>query len=548
MGGRFDARPKDATRRVTETGPSYRDEPSPSHRLLHAARGDGMRRYASYSFAVIGLAAWAMHAAPALALELELSAGGTPFLITDNDGEGLNDPDDPNDTNAEAGTIDFVLDGSEVPGLVGHGRVVAGEGAIGRVIQLTSTDPDPFAVLRNTTASPMTLTTTIRSGTFEPVGPPLGWRMFYSGEVADPAPDAVEVTANSATFSVNGANHLATISVPDIDAPGDPPVPFDVAANPTMDPGLAASSSEVIITFVLGPNDEVRFPANPDLEETGVVASLFNKNAKCAFLMNAHSSNIVRFEGRDDLACLRFGTGVGDGDVTSCIDAPGAKGEAAEARQQTLFDKFGCGSPAPPWGVNGASCCDDGDGDGEPCDDDTDCIGGACVPGACIGGAVQSAVAALTHDVFGPAVVAAADIAAGRCQFRLYQILTTAVAKEWRRFATCKKTAFSIIADDAGLAMTCFDPLASDPRSQLAKADDILGAVGEKCQAAGIVPIAAQFAGVCSGAADAAALSTCLLERARCRYCQALNEADDVSPPFDCDGFDNALPDASCTN
>jgi hypothetical protein len=90
------------------------------------------------------------------------------------------------------------------------------------------------------------------------------------------------------------------------------------------------------------------------------------------------------------------------------------------------------------------------------------------------------------------------------------------------------------------------DPLsiAGDGKGKLGKGRDKLAKIlAKSCDAPGVSMTA--LPGSCDAMAGAA-LSSCLVDRAECRFCQMVNAADDTFA--DCDGFDDATANGSCEN
>ena len=58
-------------------------------------------------------------------------------------------------------------------------------------------------------------------------------------------------------------------------------------------------------------------------------------------------------------------------------------------------------------------------------------------------------------------------------------------------------------------------------------------------------PVAPEFQGECAGELNGA-FASCVSSRIACRFCEGVNVADDISPPADCDLFDDGLSNGSC--
>ena len=194
--------------------------------------------------------------------------------------------------------------------------------------------------------------------------------------------------------------------------------------------------------------------------------------------------------------------------------------------------------PVPAWGVNGETCCEGGANDGAICANPAACPGGSCVGGACISAAAEDAANAITHDIFGASVVVNAEKKAAACQGKVIQRASKLYTARWKAFRKCKKDNFMLISGDTDLVSVCLGPPQNDAKSTINKA---LGILTEKVQTTcvnkGISPVGAQFPGECTGAADGD-FANCVAARIACRFCLAVNVADAIVPPLDCDVFD----------
>jgi hypothetical protein len=233
------------------------------------------------------------------------------------------------------------------------------------------------------------------------------------------------------------------------------------------------------------------------------------------------------------------------GDVTACVDnATDGGTEGKEAKLLAHFNEF-C-DPVPAWGVNGSTCCDDGANDGLPCTSGPDCPGGFCLAGACISGAADHGANDLTHDLFGATVTISAQGDEHACQRKLLQAAGKLYNEHWKVFRKCKKTNFGTIMDDTDLVGVCLGPPQPDPKGKIAKrVGRVASVVTDKCIAKGISPVGASFPGECTAEPDGT-FDDCVKARASCRFCLALNVADDISPALDCDQFDDGTANTSC--
>ena len=480
---------------------------------------------------------------PATALEVEISDGVNSIVIVD-DGAG-----DANLVDSKVIDFDITADPT-IPDLNGGGRVRQVATTLGQVLTLSATPPNLFTTLNNGGAGSLAITITIRSDDpyVTSIGPPLGWRLFYNGEVADPAlGNNVDVTAHKAElFKNNEVAALVTGIVPDINLLGDPPTNFDSSPAPGSDLLASATSSQLVATFTLGPADEIRLPENPDTEGNGLQGALFNHDGKCISIMNKEAAKVAKVEQKGDLRCAKDVPPTG-GDATTCVDGPDSKGEDAETKLLDKFGDFQC-DQQPAWGLNSGTCCDGGASDGASCASAVDCGGEACVAGACVSGAAQRAANDFAHDLFGASVVLGAD-AVGQCQERVLNQSSKAIGSAWQKLSQCEKKNFNSIADDADLASVCFNPLATVANGAFAKMEAKVVAQADKCETDGVSPAPPQFPGDCSAAASTTAFGACVTNRARCRFCQGVQVADDVDPgAISCDSFDDGVANASCTD
>jgi len=453
---------------------------------------------------------------PALGFDVSLQVdAGTPLTISDND---------VSDLNPAVGIIDFDVTATPVDGaLAARGRLIQDIGTIGRAIELMPIDPDPRAVLQNVDVASHAFKVTINSSTYPTTGPPprLGWTLIYQATAEDPTPDDVEIPSNSVQLSVTMSDSTPTIlstlsaAVP-LTPPAGQPVTVsveDLSSDPTGT--IDAVSSHVILSFAPGPGDGVF------VGTTGTLfANVFDEAEKCIDKMNNGARVIVTRAGTGDAKCVKKAAKSG-GSATACIDDP-ADTLSADEKVLGLF-ALRC-SPLPAWGVNGGTC--------------------SAVPGDCITAAAELAVNQLTHDILGATAVVGID-QVGACQANVVKTAGKVLADRWKAFRLCKKKNIDSIADDASLVTTCLGPPQPDPGLKLSKSEAKLDKVVNQCIGHGVTPIGPSFAGLCTGAADGA-FAGCVEARIRCRFCFGVNGADDISPPLDCDLFDDGSANSSC--
>jgi hypothetical protein len=328
---------------------------------------------------------------------------------------------------------------------------------------------------------------------------------------------------------VNGPPILATMNTP-----------IDLAAS-GVNAGDSATDVRVVFSFTPGPDDEILLPDNNGLDDKSIEVNVFNQSDACIDRMNNDARRVALLAQKSDFKCVKKGTG----NVTACVDDPAEP--KTDIKEQKLITDFAnrC-DPVPAWGVNGATCCEGGANDGGLCLMPAACPGGSCVGGACISDAAESGAGAITHDLFGATVTVASDKAAANCQGAIIQRAGKLYAARWKAFRKCKKDNFMTISGDATLISVCLGPPQSDERGVIFKELTRLSdKVQAKCIDRGVTPVGAQFAGVCNAAVDGL-FADCVSDRVSCRFCEAVNRADAIVPPLDCDLFDDGANNGSC--
>jgi len=460
---------------------------------------------------------------PAVGLDVTLDSGGSGSVT-------LNDDD-----------MDHVIDFDLMVGGVfrAKGRVVESLGTISRMVTITSTPPDSQAIFGRIGigAGTAAYTVTVNSSSFVATGAPLAWIATYVGSADDAAAGPVDIPSHSVTASVNaGAVALTTLTGMPITMPSG----IDLEAS-GANPSDSATDVRIVFTFTPGPDDEIRLPDNNGFDGKSIEVDVFNQSAKCVDQMNNRARRVSQVAGKSDSKCVKKGTG----DVTGCVDDPAEP--KTDKQEQKLIDKFATFCvPAPAWGVNGLSCCEGGVNDGAVCVSSGTCSGGTCTAGACISAAAESGAGAVTHDLFGSSVVVSSDRHTANCQTKIIQAAGKLLTSRWKAFRKCKKDNFLSITGDADLISVCLGPPQTDPKdavgSKLAK---LVDAVQSKCVDKGVSPVGAAFPGECTAASDNG-FAACVAQRVACRFCRAINVADAILPPLDCDLFDDATTNSSC--
>lgn len=459
---------------------------------------------------------------PAFGLEVTLDAGGSgSATFTDTDLDGM---------------IDF----DETVGSVfrAKGRVKENLGPITKSVTIAATPPESEAIFRNLGAGMATFTVTVTTSSFPPTGAPLGWSVAYMGDAGDPLGGPVDIPSHSVTASVNAASVLlTTLSGPPISAATE----IELEASGSNGTASAADVT-IVFSFAPGPNDEIRLPQNEGFDNRSIQVDVFNQSKLCVDRMNNRARQLAKVAGHRDSWCVLRGTG----NVTACVDDT-LEPKTVLREQKLLRDFETRCAPLPPFGVQGASCCQGGADDGETCIDSLDCLGGTCTAGACISAAAQAAAGAITHDIFGGTVNVASDDKAALCQTRVIQRADKLHRARWNAFRRCKKSNFALISNDADLVDVCLGPPQTDPRGYISRQVAMLSdAVLSACVRSDITLLDSHFPGLCAPV-PAGSFANCVAARVACRFCQAVNKADDIVPALNCDAFDDGASNASCT-
>jgi hypothetical protein len=172
--------------------------------------------------------------------------------------------------------------------------------------------------------------------------------------------------------------------------------------------------------------------------------------------------------------------------------------------------------------------------------------GGTCTDGLCISAAAEGGINELAHELFGATVTAGAD-AEQKCQQIVLKFAGKLFTERWKILRLCKRDGFAGILDDADLVTSCLGPPQPDPKGKIGKRQEKLGVkIAKLCVGKGVTPVGGAFPGACAAVADDA-FDECVGQRVACRFCRAINRADAIVPPADCDAFDDGTTNASCT-
>lgn len=478
-------------------------------------------------------------ATPAAALDVTFDSGAGSQTIVDNDAFDLD---------INVGTIEFdVTVGGK---LEARGRIREEVGSIIRTVNVAAIPPDTHATFRNIDAAAATFTVTINSSAYAVTGPPLGWTVYYAGDAQDPTPDDVEITANAVEALLQpGPVSVETVLGPVISppvAPGLQPVAIEPIAGRGSDASGTSTGTRVVFSFSAGPGDEIRIPDSELYDGTGLEVFVYNQEDRCIDRMNRGAERVIKKAHKEAYDCLKDIARDGGGPSASCTS--GLTSEKIDAQEDRLLIDFGsyC-SPVPAWGANGGTCCEHGSNDGAACTmSSPDCdVGGTCTIGACISGAAERSVRDLALDIVGSNPVAT-GYAAG-CQYQVVRRAGKLLEERWKLFRKCKKSNITTITDDPSLLAICLGPPQPDPQGRIVRNEDkVDDTVVSKCVDKGVVPVAAVFTGGECAAESDAIFGACVSRRTACRFCLAVNVADDIVPALDCDGFDDGVSNASC--
>ncbi|HYB99566.1 MAG TPA: DUF1554 domain-containing protein [Candidatus Limnocylindrales bacterium] len=253
---------------------------------------------------------------------------------------------------------------------------------------------------------------------------------------------------------------------------------------------------------------------------------------KCINLLNADASKIAGQQHQAALKCLDgAGSDTLGGSAQACLsaDSTGAIGKTADKIEQHVTDV--CAASVPDFVFGGAAAVADGG---------------------------RLGALRLFADLFGSDLDAAAISCETsedgcKCQKEIAKALGKLTGTRWSIFRSCKKEVLKGGAASAGEIARCVaDPrtegsVAADSDGKIAKGENKLAGAIDRCDADGVTA-AAVAGGSCNGQTGAA-LAQCLEERAACRFCQSVNDVDDLGGDgagIDCDLFDDGADNDSC--
>ncbi len=469
----------------------------------------------------------------ALGLYVVLGVDGVGSqLVTDNGGGDL-DP--------TAGVIDFVQTfGGKFQA---EGRVQESSGVFGRSIFISATPPATNAIFRNTDTGDHVFTLTVSRSPFtEVVGQPLGWSVSYVASADDPMSSTVNIPSHSIALSINSpADLLTTLAGPPLSAAG-----AIATGTSGVDATKQATSMQVVWTFTAGPGDEILLPEDEFLQGNAIFVRVFNQEDRCIDRMNKRARKVAKKTAKAAEKCVKTVAAGGGGPSAQCTSD--LTDFSIEQFQADLIDSFtqDC-NPVPAWGVNAGTCCDDGDQDGASCAmTSPDCdAGGTCTAGACMSTAAEHAMEDIALDIFGGTALIGVD-EVGKCQRQVIKSAGKLLDIRWNVLRKCKKNNVTSIEDDAELIAACLGPPQTDD-GKIANQEMKVGrSLQTKCVDKGVVPVGSALPGGRCSAQPDAGFAACVNARVACRFCLAVNIADDLDPAVDCDLFDDGLANASC--
>ncbi len=177
-----------------------------------------------------------------------------------------------------------------------------------------------------------------------------------------------------------------------------------------------------------------------------------------------------------------------------------------------------------------------------------------------VGSAAAAAGRGVAADVFGPdldAAIVSADVdaAAAKCQQEVIKRANGVLDTLWKEALRHKKSVLrgddrltgasgTAVGTDAELSSELIAYVLADPRGKIAKAATQLADKAAQRCATATTPLPQLFPGVCGAAADLAALTTCIAQRATGRFYASLAAFDGLT--IDCDLLDDGLANLSC--
>ena len=279
-----------------------------------------------------------------------------------------------------------------------------------------------------------------------------------------------------------------------------------------------------------GAENPISVTVDDDLSLTAHFAAdtMSSDQRDCIRYLNRDLAYVTKKAERELSRCIRIAArGMLTGTIVGCVEDD-QRGVLQMARIITNSDyvRF-CTEDPPPFGTSDASSVNNA--------------------------AIQTTMD-LARDLFGPDLDAAIvkrvdDAGAYGCQRYIIGSVNRCQDMRLNTFYTCKGSGLldGTITDPVTLA----DCLGTDPQGRISRAcDPVTGRMGaayipKKCVDRG-VDLSDAFPACSTG--DGAELATCIDTGGRCRFCLAVQAADDLGDAIDCDLFDDGdTGNTSCT-
>ncbi len=427
-----------------------------------------------------------------------------------------------------------IVDGAvSVPGVFEFSGTATQElGNYGATLSLIPTAPAASAYAKNLSADELTVFVTLSTQDFdEPIGPAVKYSLDQVGVASNALSSTnVDIFDNYIDAYVRpGDIYLGGTDAGFLETTGEFKS-FDSGASVAD-----ASAAHFYWAFTLGPYDAISIGTDDAYE-----LNIGNQARSCLKKMNDGARKVAFTANKVDAKCYKT-----EGDITACVD------DESDSRQTKTNDKqmenfsSAC-SIVPDWGVNGGKCCIGGGTTGQSCVDPSTCNGGTCTTGGCtLSGDPE--INGLMHDIYGATISNPTERRDRAC----VKTVTRFSGKVWslraKEFTSCKTKSFRDISGDADLKSLCLEPQQADSKGKIAKYEEKLKSkTQKKCiDPADISDLSTMFPGDCAFE-TVENFGSCVTRLINCRFCQATNSIDDISPGVDCDTFDDGIVNTSC--
>ena len=244
---------------------------------------------------------------------------------------------------------------------------------------------------------------------------------------------------------------------------------------------------------------------------------------KCINELNKNLAKVAKAQGKDICKCLKDASKAKLGGLTieECTTAD-RKGKVAKAKSKTVTQaEKKCVEP-PDFGITDPTT---------------------------VNSAAMNKELDLIHDLFGSDLDEAIVVLDGtkpvkaqsKCQLEAAKLAKKCQETKLKEFLKCEKNGLkeATVHDHLTLA----DCIGKDVKGKIEKTcvTKLAEKITKKCTD---LDYAALFPGECSSEDTLADFATCLEQRVECRFCLAVDEADDLDR--NCDEFDDGLFNASC--